>query len=88
MATRVSNIGAAVIGSGFIGTVHIEALRRIGVQVKGVLGSSAERSSEQASRLGLPRGYASLEELLEDDAWTWSTSRRQTGRTSRRCARS
>ena len=37
----LSQIGAAVIGSGFIGTVHIEALRRIGVQVHGLLGSSA-----------------------------------------------
>ena len=37
---RRSDIGTAVIGSGFIGTVHIEALRRIGVNVVGLLGSS------------------------------------------------
>ena len=36
--TRLSEIGAAVIGSGFIGTVHIEGLRRIGVTVHGILG--------------------------------------------------
>ena len=35
----IADIGAAVIGTGFIGTVHVEALRRIGVQVCGVLGS-------------------------------------------------
>ena len=40
-----SDIGAAVIGSGFIGTVHIEALRRLGVQVRGVLGSDPERGA-------------------------------------------
>jgi len=63
----LNEIGAAVIGSGFIGTVHIEALRRIGVQVHGLLGSSAGRASERASRLGVPRAYASLDELLDDD---------------------
>ena len=64
---RPSEIGAAVIGSGFIGTVHIEALRRLGVPVQGVLGSSAERAASRAEQLGLPRGYASLGELLADD---------------------
>ena len=61
-----SDIGAAVIGSGFIGTVHIENLRRLGVNVRGVLGSSPERSEEAAARVGLPQGYASLEALLDD----------------------
>src|SRR5688500_10073263 len=60
-------IGAAVIGSGFIGTVHIEALRRIGVQVHGLLGSTAERGAESAARLGVARAYASLDELLDDE---------------------
>ncbi len=63
----VSSIGAAVIGSGFIGTVHIEALRRIGVQVLGLLGSSPDRAAQGAARIGVPRGYASLDELLADD---------------------
>jgi predicted dehydrogenase len=62
-----SEIGAAVIGSGFIGTVHIEALRRIGVPVHGVLGSTAERGGARATQLGLPRAYASLDDLLDDD---------------------
>jgi predicted dehydrogenase len=62
-----SEIGAAVIGSGFIGTVHVEALRRLGVQVHGILGSSAERAAQRARQLGVPRGYGSLAELLADD---------------------
>jgi predicted dehydrogenase len=63
----LSTIGAAVIGSGFIGTVHIEALRRIGVQVHGLLGSTPERGADRAQRLGVPHAYASLDELLGDE---------------------
>jgi predicted dehydrogenase len=62
-----SEIGAAVIGAGFIGTVHIEALRRLGVQVHGLLGSTPERGEVSARRLGVPLAYASLEDLLADD---------------------
>ena len=64
---RLSGLGAAVIGSGFIGTVHVQALRRIGVTVHGLLGSSPERATEQAARLGVPRGYGDLGELLGDE---------------------
>ncbi|CAN5795420.1 Gfo/Idh/MocA family oxidoreductase [soil metagenome] len=63
----ISDIGAAVIGSGFIGTVHIEALRRIGIGVQGLLGSSSERGAERAAGLGLPRAYGSLTDLLDDE---------------------
>lgn len=64
---RRSGIGAAVIGSGFIGTVHIEALRRIGVRVTGLLSASPEVGVRRAVELGLPRSYTSLGELLADD---------------------
>jgi predicted dehydrogenase len=64
---RPSQIGAAVIGSGFIGTVHIEALRRLGVQVHGLLGSTPERGASSAERIGVPKAYGSLAELLADD---------------------
>jgi predicted dehydrogenase len=64
---RPSEIGAAVIGSGFIGTVHIEALRRLGVQVHGLLGSSPERGAASAQRLGVPKAYADLDDLLADE---------------------
>jgi predicted dehydrogenase len=63
---RFSDIGAAVIGSGFIGTVHIEALRRLGVQVHGVLGSDPDRGRKAAERIGLPLAYPSLDALLDD----------------------
>ena len=60
-------IGAAVIGSGFIGTVHIEALRRIGVTVCGLLGSSYDRAVEASDRLGVAKAYHDLDELLADE---------------------
>ena len=67
MKRRLSGIGAAVIGSGFIGTVHIEALRRLGVQVHGLLGSTPERGAASAERIGVAKAYVSLAELLADD---------------------
>jgi predicted dehydrogenase len=63
----LSDVGAAVIGTGFIGTVHVEALRRIGVQVRGVLGSTPERGRARADVLGVARAYDSLAELLADE---------------------
>ena len=63
---RFADIGAAVIGSGFIGAVHIENLRRLGVQVHGLLGSSAERGDERARALQVPTAYPSLDDLLAD----------------------
>ena len=65
MAHR-TDIRTAVIGSGFIGTVHIEALRRIGVNVVGLLGSTGPRSEERAAAVGVPRAYQSLDELCAD----------------------
>jgi len=64
--TRRNDIGNAVIGSGFIGTVHIEALRRIGVNVVGLLEASPEIGARRAAELGLARAYGSLADVLED----------------------
>jgi predicted dehydrogenase len=57
---------AALIGGGFIGPVHAEALRRIGVDVVGLLGSSPERARPLADRLGIDRVYTDLDDLLGD----------------------
>ena len=61
-----SNITAAVIGTGFIGAVHLNTLRRLGIPVAGVLGSSPARGAERAQALGIPRAYDSLDDLLAD----------------------
>jgi predicted dehydrogenase len=65
---RFSEIGVAVIGSGFIGTVHLEALRRLGLQVQGLLEASLELGDRRATELGLPRAYATVDDLLADPA--------------------
>ena len=59
---------AAVIGTGFIGSVHIAALRRLGVPITGVLGSSPDRTAASAAALGVARAYQSLDDLLSDPA--------------------
>ncbi len=61
-------LAAAVVGTGFIGPVHVEALRRLGRPVVGVLGSSPQRGRAAADALGIPRAYASFDELLADPA--------------------
>jgi predicted dehydrogenase len=60
---RIDELRAAVVGTGFIGVVHVDALRRLGVEVTGVVGSSPERA--QAKRLA--PAYESYEALLADD---------------------
>jgi predicted dehydrogenase len=65
---EISDIKAAVVGTGFIGVVHVEALRRLGVEVTGVVGSSRERAAEKARAAGLPAPYPSFEAMLEDPA--------------------
>src|SRR5687768_15590544 len=64
----MKTLSAAVVGTGFIGPVHVEAIRRLGHRVVGVLGSSAEKSRAAAEALGIPHGYADFAELLADPA--------------------
>ncbi|MCA9048528.1 MAG: Gfo/Idh/MocA family oxidoreductase [Planctomycetaceae bacterium] len=59
---------AVVVGTGFIGPVHVEALRRAGVHVAGVVGSSPEKSRAAAARLGVPDGCQTLADALQDDS--------------------
>jgi predicted dehydrogenase len=64
----IREIKAAVVGTGFIGVVHVEALRRLGVEVTGIVGSSPERAAEKARTAGLPAPYPSFEAMLSDPA--------------------
>lgn len=64
----LSSCCAAIVGTGFIAPVHLEALRRLGVPVLGILGSSPAKSEASARALGLAVGYRSFEEVLADPA--------------------
>ncbi len=57
---------AAVVGTGFIGPVHIEGLIRAGVQVHGVLGTSLEKSQRAANLFGIKKAYRNISELVND----------------------
>ena len=57
---------AAIVGSGFMGTTHLEALRRLGVRVAGIACSSAQKAEAEAQALGLPKAYRDYDELIAD----------------------
>lgn len=59
-------IGAAVVGAGFIGPVHAEALRRLGISIRGILGCDDAESQRARDALGLPKAYHSFDEVLAD----------------------
>lgn len=61
---------AAVIGVGFVGRAHVDALRRLGIPIRGILGSTKERGAESSQALGLEKAYASLDELAADSSVT------------------
>ena len=65
---EIRELKAAVVGTGFIGLVHVEALRRLGSRSLGVVGSSPERARAKAATFPLPPVYESLEQALADPA--------------------
>ncbi len=49
-----------------MGVTHTEALRRLGVHVKGIVGSTPERARQKAAKTNLPDVYDGLDALLAD----------------------
>lgn len=56
----------AVAGTGFIGPVHVEGLRRAGQTVVGIQASSRQKGEAAAASLGIPKVYDTFEQLLGD----------------------
>jgi predicted dehydrogenase len=63
---KMHTLRVAIAGTGFMGWVHAEALRRVGVQLVGIVGSSPEKSRAAAHRLGIAKAYTSFDQLLLD----------------------
>jgi len=61
-----AEVTAGIIGTGFMGVAHTEALRRLGVDVVGVVGSSPDRARAKAATALLPPVYDSVEALLAE----------------------
>ena len=96
----IRDIKAAVVGTGFIGVVHVEALRRLGIEVTGIVGSTPGARGREGAH---GRAPGSLSELRGDarrprgrgrpphdarTACTSSRSRRRSRPASTSCARS
>lgn len=63
----MSKIKAGVIGTGFIGPAHVEALRRVpGVQVVAVASNEKEKADKIADDFFISKSYKNWEELIED----------------------
>ena len=63
----MKSIKVGLVGTGYIGLVHLEMLRRIvGVEVLAVADTNPELAAPAAERLGISRVYAGAEDLIAD----------------------
>ncbi|MCK5327878.1 MAG: Gfo/Idh/MocA family oxidoreductase, partial [Candidatus Latescibacteria bacterium] len=63
----MKKIKTGVIGTGFIGPVHVEALRRLGfVEVAALAEAGRELAQEKAAQLSVDKAYGDYRELLAD----------------------
>jgi predicted dehydrogenase len=61
---NINELKAGVIGTGFIGPVHLEALRRLGIHVV-ALCDLPDRVRAAADRFGIPEAYGDYRKLLQ-----------------------
>jgi predicted dehydrogenase len=63
----VTRIGMGLVGPGFVGAHHIDAVRRLGfVDVVAVSASTEASARRKADALGVPKAYGSYEALVAD----------------------
>jgi len=64
---NVKRIGMGIVGAGFVGPHHVDAVRRLGyVDIIAVAGSSQASADKKAEAVGARKAYAGYEALLND----------------------
>jgi predicted dehydrogenase len=62
----MADLKVGVIGTGFIGPAHVEALRRLGIEVIAVAGPRADGVAEKAKVMHIKKYYDTAEALIAD----------------------
>src|SRR6185503_16266467 len=63
----MKKLGMGIVGVGFVGPHHIDAVRRLGyVDVVGVADMNEKLARDKADQLHVPKSYGSYEALLDD----------------------
>ncbi|MGH9161222.1 MAG: Gfo/Idh/MocA family protein [Vicinamibacteraceae bacterium] len=63
----MKRLGMGIVGAGFVGPHHVEAVRRLGfVDVVGIASSSESAAKAKAEQLGIPKAYAGYDALVRD----------------------
>lgn len=63
----MTRIKAGIIGTGFIGPAHVEAIRRLGyVEVAAVAERGQDLAQRKADELSIPKAYGDYQQLLAD----------------------
>lgn len=63
----MDRIKVGIIGAGFIGSAHVEALRRLGfVEIVALAESKQAIAEQKAKQLNIPKSYSDYRKLLED----------------------
>jgi predicted dehydrogenase len=64
----MKKLKVAIIGAGFIGEAHLEAIRRLGLaEVVAIGGSNYESAAKQAKDLNVPEAYGDYMDILKND---------------------
>ncbi|WP_395403399.1 Gfo/Idh/MocA family protein [Arthrobacter sp. UC242_113] len=66
--TAPSRLRAGFVGAGFMAEVHSRAARAAGAEIAGIASSSPASAARARDRLGIAQAYASVQDLIEDDA--------------------
>lgn len=62
----MSDLKVGVIGTGFIGPAHVEALRRLGIEVAAVAGPRLDSVAEKAKTMHVGKYYDTADALIAD----------------------